>query len=302
MSLTPKHVKAINDIAELLYDFLPNKPHPRANQAVSFQGVANELGLLKFFIGGSKLPTISTLLSSTYEFERGKFCKLIITIVNKGITYKAKKNPMTKNEIAKLNELILILGFKIPELWDNSFLNSLVKDKDIEPKNDKNKQIDYDVLLNEFLLIQNLDPNVRGFAFERFLNKLFCEFELTPRPSFRLSGEQIDGSLELDSEYYLIEAKWKKQPLGNSDMLTFNGKIMGKSSWTRGIIISYSGFSKEGLEAFGRGRATNLITLDGQDIYALLHKKISLVDGLKKKIRWAAETGEVAKSIFELFA
>ena len=70
--------------------------------------------------------------------------------------------------------------------------------------------------------------------------------------------------------------------------------------WTRGLIISFNGFSKDGLEAFSKGRPTNLITLDGQDLYAILSQDMSFVDVLKKKIRWAAETGEIAKSVFEL--
>lgn len=66
-------------------------------------------------------------------------------------------------------------------------------------------------------------------------------------------------------------------------------------------MISMSGFSEDAFVAFGKGIPTNLITLDGKDIYALLYKKIALPDALRKKIRWAAETGEIAKSFFELY-
>jgi hypothetical protein len=301
MSLAPKYSKTINDIASLLYNFLPSNPHPYANQTISFKGIANNLGLSKFWTSGSKLPSINMLLSHTYEYERSKFCNLIINIVNNGIIYRTRKNPMTKDEIIKLNDLILKLEFKIPELWDKSFLDSLNSDIVAESAKVEIKQINYEKLLNEFLALQNLEAQARGYAFEKFLNLLFDEFELNPRESFKITGEQIDGSLELDGEYYLIEAKWQKDPLNNSDLLTFYGKIEGKSAWTRGVIISYSGFSKEGLEAFRRGRPTNLVAVDGQDLYALFSKKISFAEGLKKKIRWAAETGEIAKSIFELF-
>ena len=135
------------------------------------------------------------------------------------------------------------------------------------------------------MALSSLEPQPRGFAFEVFLNKLFDECGLNPRASFKLVGEQIDGSLELDGEYYLIEAKWQKAPLGNAELLTFHGKIEGKSSWTRGIVISHSGFSEDGLKAFSKGRSTNLITISGQDLYAILSKNISLEDVLKKKIR-----------------
>ena len=301
MPLALKYSKAISDIAEYLYDFLPGNPHPYANQSISFKGVAYEMGLSKFWMGGSKLPAITALLSHTYEHERGKFCNLIISIVNKGITYRAKKQPVSKKEIITLNDLIAKLDFKIPELWDKSFLDSLPYEAEEKPVQPIAKQVNYATLLTDFTVMLTLEPQSRGFAFEKFLNVLFDEFGLNPRKSFKLLGEQIDGSFELDGEYYLVEAKWQEKPLGNSDLLTFNGKIAGKSAWSRGIVISYSGFSKDGLDAFGKGRATNLITMDGQDLYAILSKNISLTEALKKKIRWTAETGEIAKSVFELF-
>ena len=37
-------------------------------------------------------------------------------------------------------------------------------------------------------------PQKRGFEFERFLNAMFAAYGLSPRSSFRLVGEQIDGS------------------------------------------------------------------------------------------------------------
>ena len=128
MPLAPKYSKAISDMAEILYSFLPGKPHPYANQSISFMGVANEMGLSKFWIGGSKLPAISCLLSQTYEHEKSKFCGLIIAIINKGITYRAKKEPVKRVEIVELNEVIGRLGFKIPELWDKAFLDSMADD------------------------------------------------------------------------------------------------------------------------------------------------------------------------------
>ena len=216
--------------------------------------------------------------------------------------YRKKKNPIKRDEIIKLNELILSLDFKIPELWDDEFLSCLSEDigKPANASPAPTKEVDYELLLQNFMEITKLSPQARGFAFEKFLNRLFEAFGLSPRVSFRIVGEQIDGSLELDNEYYLIEAKWQVKPCNNADLTVFQGKIIRKSSWTRGIMISMNGFSEDSFVAFGKGIPTNLITIDGQDIYALLYKKIALPDGLRKKIRWAAETGEIAKSFFEL--
>ena len=266
--LSPIQIQAISSISELLYSFLPGKAHPYANQDISFPGAAKSVGLDKYWMGGSKLPAITLLLSKTYELEKGKFCDLITAIINYGIIYRAKKNPVSKKEIDELNDLILKLSFKIPQLWDKDFLNNLHGSSQTIDDKVHLKKVNYDSLMNEFLKVKDVDDSQkRGFAFEKFLNMLFDEFELNPRKSFKLVGEQIDGSLELDKEIYLIEAKWQKKPIGQSELLAFNGKIEGKSKWTRGIVISHSGISKDGLESFSRGRSTNLITIDGADLF-----------------------------------
>ncbi len=53
--------------------------------------------------------------------------------------------------------------------------------------------------------LMRLAPAPRGFAFERFLDDTFAAFNLSPRKSFRLVGEQIDGSFHLTNETYLVE-------------------------------------------------------------------------------------------------
>jgi hypothetical protein len=45
--------------------------------------------------------------------------------------------------------------------------------------------------------LDRIDLQRRGFEFERFLKDLFEAHNLAPRSSFRLLGEQIDGSLQL---------------------------------------------------------------------------------------------------------
>ena len=49
----------------------------------------------------------------------------------------------------------------------------------------------------------------RGYAFERFLKNLFDVWSLDARGSFKLVGEQIDGSFLHGSSVYLIEARWR---------------------------------------------------------------------------------------------
>ena len=130
---------------------------------------------------------------------------------------------------------------------------------------------------------------------------MFEAFGLSPRSSFRLIGEQIDGSLALDGEFYLVEAKWQDAPTGLSDLLTFSGKVSGKSTWARGVFVSYSGYSPEGLEDYARGRATNIICFDGLDLHDLLSRELDLGEVLRAKLRRAAETSHAFISVRELF-
>lgn len=148
--------------------------------------------------------------------------------------------------------------------------------------------------------LEKLEAHQRGFEFERFLQDLFHTHGLAPRNSFRLVGEQIDGSFQLGSEVYLLEAKWHAKPTSQDDLLIFQGKVEGKSGWTRGLFISNNGFSLDGLTAFSRGRATNIIGMSGQDLYFILSGEMSLAEVIEKKARRAAETGEFFVAVFDL--
>ena len=158
-----------------------------------------------------------------------------------------------------------------------------------------------DRLKQSFMSLIPLQPQVRGFAFEKFLGELFEAYGLAPRPSFRLIGEQIDGSITFEKDFYLLEAKWQNGKTGVADLLTFHGKVAGKSTWSRGLFISYAGFSDEGLEAFARGRATNIICMDGYDLHEIITRPLDLRDVIGLKLRRAAETSRAFVGVSELF-
>ena len=155
-------------------------------------------------------------------------------------------------------------------------------------------------LRDDHLSLSHLEPQQRGFAFEKFLNELFELFDLAPRNSFRLVGEQIDGSFQFQADTYLVEAKWQAKPTAQDDLLIFRGKVEAKSTWARGLFIGNSGFTEEGLAAFSRGKATNIIGMSGQDLYFILNGEISLIDAISQKARRAAETGAFFTSIFDI--
>jgi hypothetical protein len=111
---------------------------------------------------------------------------------------------------------------------------------------------------SDLLQVTTLGSQARGYAFEKFLKDLFDAFGLAAQEAFRLRGEQIDGSFQLGSDTYLLEAKWHGHPIGVAELHTFHGKIEQKASWTRGLFVSNSGFTDDGLVAFGAGQAGRL--------------------------------------------
>lgn len=151
----------------------------------------------------------------------------------------------------------------------------------------------------DLLQVTALAPHARGYAFEGFLKGLFDAFGLAAQEPFRLRGEQIDGSFQLGSETYLLEAKWHGQPIGVAELHTFHCKIEQKAAWTRGLFVSNSGFTEDGLAAFGRGK--RVICMDGLDLYEMLDREIPLNQVLERKVRRAAETGMPFLRVRDLF-
>jgi hypothetical protein len=150
------------------------------------------------------------------------------------------------------------------------------------------------------LLAAEADRNRAGLALEKLLNRLFEIFELNPRQPFRVVGEQIDGSFQLDSHIYLMESKWEKHPLPEEDLLVFRGKIEGKSTFTRGVFIALNDISTPARDAITRGKAPSFFVMNGHDLMMILGESITLTDFLRKRVRLLAEEGRVCVPFSEL--
>ncbi|MFW6311612.1 MAG: restriction endonuclease [Nanoarchaeota archaeon] len=144
------------------------------------------------------------------------------------------------------------------------------------------------------------NPQKRGFKFEDFLHKLFLENNMDPRGSFKIIGEQIDGSFMFQNEVYLLEAKWTKKPVDKSALVNFNSKVLSKSGFTRGLFISYSGYCNEALNTFSNGRNVKIILMTVRELAISFEREINFKDTLYKKIRALAEEGEYYMDIMDL--
>ena len=167
------------------------------------------------------------------------------------------------------------------------------------PSDKPAKRPNYDLIYEALMSLTARSPQDRGFAFEKFLQKTFNAFGLEAEKPFRLTGEQIDGSFHLDGDTYLLEAKWQNDRTGAGDLHAFHGKVDTRAAWARGLFVSYSGFTDEGLVAFGRAR--KVICMDGLDLSETLRRKIALTDILHRKVRKAVEHGVVLARVSDLF-
>jgi hypothetical protein len=164
------------------------------------------------------------------------------------------------------------------------------------PRIPKNAAAELRKLLLELTALQ---PQPRGYAFERFLKDLFDAHGLAGRAAFRLRGEQIDGSFEVAGETYLLEAKWQACPIGAAELRSFNAKVEDKAAWSRGLFLSISGFTDDGLAAFGRGK--RIVCMDGLDLNDMLDRELPFTEVMARKVRNVAETGQPFVRVRELF-
>ena len=317
MTITLKQSQALRQLAHLIYTFLPGSGDPGWRGHVSFATMAQDLGLATFWRGGTKEPAIAALLEETLSRRSEKFEQLVLAIVRHGLTYRSKRgDPVKREEIETINGLLVQMGFKFPELWDEAFLRSLDGDsatraRETAQSMQRTAEADTSApnatalgdLRNRFYALAE-EPNrqAAGLALEKLLNDLFSQSGLEPRSPFRVTGEQIDGSFLLDAETYLVEAKWVKEPISEKDLSFFREKVEGKSAFTRGVFISLNGFTSQGLEAIIQGKQPNFFAIDGYDLVTVLEGQIELPKLLKLKLRKLTEEGRVLTSAKELLA
>lgn len=317
MSLKLKESRAIVELADLLYGYLPGSGSANWKGHVSFRTVAEKVGVGEYWQPGSKTPMITALLERTLEYRRGRFEPLIVEIVRAGLIYRSKQGfPVKPEEIDKLNGLILELGFKFPDLWDPGFKATLSQDGTTRAKEHVEKAMTQEMLKETersrrsteleklkktfYALHENSNRQQVGLEFEKILNGMFSLHDLSPREPFRVVGEQIDGSFELDHEIYLLEAKWKQEPCPEADLLVFRGKIEGKSAYTRGVFVSFNGVSKDAAHAITQGKQPNFFSIDGYDITMLLEDYVDLTTFFRKRHRILAEEGRIVVPFNEL--
>jgi hypothetical protein len=216
--------------------------------------------------------------------------EIVLAVLDKLWVYrKAMSYPVTPHEEMSYSNLIERL--KKVDMTSSAGIEP--------PKIETTNTPSYSYFISELEAMKMMTPQQRGYRFESWLNELFAAFRLIPNAGFRIVGEQIDGSFILHNEIYLVEAKWHTQKTAAPDLHVFQSKLDQKATWTRGVFISWQGFSSEAFEAWGRNKS--IVCMTGYDLYHMLTNNISLIELLEKKIRHAAERGEYFIDIDSLY-
>lgn len=150
-----------------------------------------------------------------------------------------------------------------------------------------------------YTLLSSTKPQERGYLLEKIIRELFELFDLDPRASFKLMGEQIDGAFTFESTDYLFEGKWQQELVRSSDLDVLAGKLSRKLDNTLGLFLSVNGFSEDGVKAHSSGRRLMLL-MDGSDLMAVLEGRIDLIQLLLRKRRHASQTGNIYLRIHEI--
>lgn len=186
------------------------------------------------------------------------------------------------------------------------------------------------LLHEEFLKLkdeaQKLSEQVRGYRLERLLFKLFFLEGLNPHPSYerrqkrnvqesadtsspnnedaidedakdgrgrKAGSEQIDGFFEIDGRFFLLEAKWTKNPIPASTLYTFRGAIEGRLSGTVGLFVSVGDFAEDAEYALMWGKEICMVLANESDIECALEQGNSFTEMIRVKLREAARIGDV---------
>jgi hypothetical protein len=136
------------------------------------------------------------------------------------------------------------------------------------------------------------DRQKRGYELEILLRDLFDLFDLDPKASFKIVGEQIDGAFTFEGIDYLLEARWQEEQVDPAALDVFDGKIRRKLENTLGLFVAVNGFSDTAIGNHSRSRPT-MILMDGSDLWAVLEARVALTEMLRRKRRHAAQTGEI---------
>ena len=247
---------------------------------------------------------IIDFLSNHQETYQNDLLKLIAEVIKiddyshlRRLEDGKEKEERAKSAVAALKKLSIQHYDLMEEEKDKERKRKEAYEKKLKNKG-VNERLEV-IKMEYFNLISCTDPQKRGFELEKVLKELFLLFDLDPKASFRIIGEQIDGAFTFDNTDYLFEAKWQQKPVGIKDLDGFSGKLTRKLDNTLGLFLSINSFSEDAVKAHSSGRRL-MILMDGSDLMAVIEGRIDLIELLLRKRRHASQTGVIYLKIHKI--
>lgn len=156
-----------------------------------------------------------------------------------------------------------------------------------------------------FALFSETNHQKRGKMLESVLNKYFREFHLLVKEDFKRTGEagegiieQIDGIIEIDNQIYLVEMKWKKDPIGSDDIYAHLGRIYHRAN-AHGMFISSSSYTPSGITAAKEALIKNalLVLFDLEELVRVIESETDFKQYIRDKIQIAIIEKEPYKKL-----
>lgn len=137
----------------------------------------------------------------------------------------------------------------------------------------------------EFTRISELTPQTRGIELQRLISKVLEYVGWQQEEGVKTSYEEVDIIIHQNREFYLIECKWEKEPIGTPAVTHLRDKL-NRRMGTNGILMSMSGFAKTSCQNIEESTGQNLILLFGkEDIEELISNPNSFEDLLNEKYK-----------------
>jgi hypothetical protein len=145
------------------------------------------------------------------------------------------------------------------------------------------EQLERISLADEYEEIEKLKPQPRGRSLQKFLAKVLGKGGWSQFEGVRTSNEEMDIILLKEKQYYLIECKWEKKPIGAAVTRELVGKLEDRHG-VSGILISMSGFTRGAIEYVEKNANKRICLLFGVgDINAIVYRGQSFEELLDKK-------------------
>lgn len=180
------------------------------------------------------------------------------------------------------------LNYSIAKSIQIDFMKLEINEKK-EKQEEKIKEFSIDMIKKNFYsMVQNnnLTPQQKGFEFEKIFYQIAVLEGITHRKPYRVNEtmEQIDGTLKIENNNYLVELKFTKNEVNFSTIASFAGKLSTKGCYPRGIFVSMEGFSDGSILNSSFSAYKNIILVDSVDFMNILEGVIKLEELLIKKI------------------